>query len=101
MDEVFESLVGVCGELGAKLSNIDTLEYQIDGKSKNTWKMWGVKFHVRVIKDQSGIHVEIYDTSRFPTDIFIKELYNRFTKYASTTQAGRRFIRPGLSSSRR
>lgn len=86
MDEVFESLVGVCGELGAKLSNIDTLEYQIDGKSKNTWKMWGVKFHVRIIKDQSGIHVEIYDTSRFPTDIFIKELYNRFTKYASTTK---------------
>lgn len=61
MDEVFESLVGVCGELGAKLSNIDTLEYRIDGKSKNTWKMWGVKFHVRVIKTNPAF------TSRYMT----------------------------------
>lgn len=85
VEEAFETLVGVCGELGAKLSNIDTLEYQIDGKSKNTWKAWGVKFRAWVIKDSSGIKIEVFDLARLSTDMFIKELYNKFTKYISAS----------------
>jgi hypothetical protein len=40
MDEAFDTLVGVCGE-GAKTNNIDMLDYEIDGKSKTTWKTGG------------------------------------------------------------
>jgi hypothetical protein len=85
MDEAFDTLVGVCGELGAKLSNIDTLEHELDGKSKTNWKMWGRKFHARVIKDPSGIHIEVYDFALLPNDLFIKELYNTFMKYTSAS----------------
>ena len=85
MDEAFDTLVGVCGELGAKLDNIDTLEYEIDGKSKTNWKMWGRKFHARLTKDASGIHIEVYDFALLPNDLFIKELYNTFTQYASAS----------------
>jgi hypothetical protein len=85
MDEAFGTLVGTCGELGAKLKNIDTLEHEIDGMSKTTWKMWGRKFRARVINDPSGIHIEVYDFALLPNDLFIKELYNTFTKYASAS----------------
>jgi hypothetical protein len=85
MDEAFDTPVGICGELGAKLDNIDTLDYELDGKSKTTWKVWGSKFHARVIKDSSGIHIEVYDLAPLPKDFFIKELYNTFTKYMSAS----------------
>jgi hypothetical protein len=62
------------------------LEYEIYGRSKTTWKVWGSKFHARVIKDLSGIHIEVYNLALLPKDLFIKELYNTFTKYTSASQ---------------
>jgi len=56
LGEVFDKFVGVCGELGAKLDDIDTLEYEVSGKTKTTWKAWGQKFHTRFFKDPTGIH---------------------------------------------
>jgi hypothetical protein len=80
MDEAFNTLVGVWGELGAKLTNIDQLEYEIAGRSKTTWKVRGSKFTARVTKNPSGIYIEVYDLALLPKDFFIKDLYNAFTK---------------------
>jgi hypothetical protein len=84
-EKAFEVLVGALGELKAKMDEIDTLRYKIDGSSRTTLLRQSTKFHARVIKHFADTVVEIYDIGLVTNDIFIKKLYNTFTKYQAVS----------------
>jgi ribosomal protein L40E len=92
-DAVFDTLVGACGELKAKMSDTDTLRHRIDGKSRTTAWRWGTKFHARVVRHFEDVVVEVYDNSLAPDDRFVKQLYKTFTKYMQASQLAVDYVR--------
>ena len=82
-EKTFEVLAQACGELKAKMHDIDTLRHRIDGNSKTTAQRWGTKFHARVIKHFLATRVEVYDIALVTDNRVIKESHKRFTKYQS------------------
>lgn len=92
-EKAFEVLVGALGELKAKINDIDTLRYKIDGKSKTTALKWGTKFHARVVKHSADTVLEIYDIALITDDAFIKKLYNTFTKYQAASPLQVEFVK--------
>jgi hypothetical protein len=85
-DAIFDTLVGACGELKAKIADADTLRHEVSGKSKTTGWRWGTKFRARLVKNAFDVKVEIYDLSVVPDDRFIKELHKMFLKYLPASQ---------------
>jgi len=92
-DAVFDTLVGVCGELKVKTSNVDTLSYKIDGKFPTNAKRWGAKFHARIVKNSPDLIVEVKGFSLLPTDQFIKEVHKTFLKYMPASQLRIDFVK--------
>jgi hypothetical protein len=85
-DDVFDALVGACGELKATMGDTNTLRHRIDGKSRATVWRWRTKFYARVVRHFEDTVVEVYDNSLSPDDGFVKQLYKTFTKYMQASQ---------------
>ena len=71
-ESAFETLAGALSELKAKLDNVDTLRYRIDGKSKTTMLRFGTKFHARVVMNFADVQIEVYDMALVTSDLFIR-----------------------------
>jgi hypothetical protein len=61
MDEILEEPIKARGELKAKITKIDKMDHELEGKSATTWLKWGSEFQIRLVKGQSEDMVEIYD----------------------------------------